>query len=41
MVTIEDIAESANMNKALKQVISNKGAPGVDGMRLKKFEPTF
>lgn len=34
MVTIEDIAESANMNKALRQVISNKGAPGVDGMRV-------
>ena len=37
MVTIEDIAESANMNKALKQVISNKGAPGVDGMRVEEI----
>ena len=37
MVTIEDIAESANRNKALKQVISNKGAPGVDGMRVEEI----
>ena len=32
-ITLEKILESANLNAALKKVESNKGAPGVDGMR--------
>ena len=32
-ITLEKILESANLNAALKKVESNKGAPGVDGMK--------
>ena len=32
-IALEKILESANLNAALKKVESNKGAPGVDGMR--------
>ena len=32
-ITLEKILESSNLNAALKKVESNKGAPGVDGMK--------
>lgn len=31
---LESILERENMNRALKQVVSNKGAPGVDDMKV-------
>lgn len=31
---LESILERENMERALKQVVSNKGAPGVDGMKV-------
>jgi RNA-directed DNA polymerase len=31
---MESILERENMNRAYKQVVSNKGAPGVDGMKV-------
>ncbi len=34
---LESILELNNMQKALKRVISNKGAPGIDGMTVKKL----
>jgi RNA-directed DNA polymerase len=30
---MEEICSKENMNRAYKRVISNKGAPGIDGMR--------
>jgi RNA-directed DNA polymerase len=38
---LESILEWNNMKKALKRVISNKGAPGVDGMKVSKLEAYF
>ena len=35
---MEMILERENMNKAMKQVIKNKGAPGVDGMTVKRLK---
>lgn len=32
MVSLETILDPTNLRQALKQVVSNKGAPGVDGM---------
>ncbi len=35
---MESILERNNMNRALKRVIKNKGAPGVDGMTVHKIK---
>ena len=39
MVSLEKILEPHNLAEALKQVVSNKGAPGVDGMAVDELEP--
>ena len=39
MVSLEKILEPSNLTEALKQVVSNKGAPGVDGMAVDELEP--
>ena len=39
MVSLEKILEPTNLTEALKQVVSNKGAPGVDGMAVDELEP--
>ena len=35
---LESILERKNMQRALKRVVKNKGAPGVDGMTVKKLK---
>jgi RNA-directed DNA polymerase len=35
---MESILERSNMNRAIKRVIKNKGAPGVDGMTVRKIK---
>ena len=35
---MESICERSNMNRAVKRVIKNKGAPGVDGMTVRKIK---
>lgn len=35
---MESILERENMNRALKQVVANKGAPGVDGMKVGQLQ---
>jgi RNA-directed DNA polymerase len=35
---IESILERSNMNRAIERVIKNKGAPGVDGMSVRKVK---
>ena len=35
---MESILERNNMNRAVKRVIKNKGAPGMDGMTVRKIE---
>lgn len=35
---MESILERENMNRAYKQVVSNKGAPGVDGMSVGQLQ---
>jgi len=35
---MESILERNNMKRAIKRVIKNKGAPGVDGMTVRKIE---
>jgi RNA-directed DNA polymerase len=35
---MESILERNNMNRAIKRVIKNKGAPGVDGMTVRKIK---
>lgn len=37
---MEAICERKNMKSAIKRVIRNKGAPGVDGMAVHKINPT-
>jgi RNA-directed DNA polymerase len=37
MKLIEAVVERENMKKALKRVMANKGAPGVDGMRVEEL----
>ena len=39
MVSLEKILEPTNLTEALKQVVGNKGAPGVDGMAVDELEP--
>lgn len=39
MVSLEKILEPHNLTEALKQVVSNKGTPGVDGMAVDELEP--
>lgn len=39
--TIERVVDWCNMQKALKAVIRNKGAPGIDGITTKLIEATF
>lgn len=36
---MEAVVERENMKAALKRVVSNKGAPGVDGMRVEELTP--
>lgn len=36
---IEAMVERENMRQALQRVVANKGAPGVDGMRVKELAP--
>jgi hypothetical protein len=38
---MENILERSNMNRAIKRVIKNKGAPGVDGMTVHKVKKYF
>jgi len=35
---MESILERKNMKRAIKRVIKNKGAPGVDGMTVRKIK---
>lgn len=35
---MESILERSNMKRAIKRVIKNKGAPGVDGMTVRKVK---
>ena len=35
---LESIMERENMSRALRQVVSNKGAPGVDGMKVTQLQ---
>jgi hypothetical protein len=35
---LEEVLDIRNVKYALKQVTSNKGASGVDGMSLKEFK---
>ena len=35
---METILERSNMRRAIKRVVKNKGAPGVDGMTVRKVE---
>ena len=39
MVTLEKILQYDNLNQALKQVVSSKGAAGVDEMTVGELEP--
>jgi RNA-directed DNA polymerase len=34
---MEEVCQGGNLKKALRRVLSNKGAPGVDGMRVHKL----
>ncbi len=38
---MESICERNNMRRAIKRVIKNKGAPGVDGMTVRKIEKYY
>jgi len=38
---MESILERSNMNRAIKRVVKNKGAPGVDGMTVRKIKRYF
>jgi len=38
---MESILERSNMNRAIKRVIKNKGAPGVDGMTVRKIKKYY
>ena len=38
---MESILEQSNMNRAIKRVVKNKGAPGVDGMTVGKIKRYF
>lgn len=38
---MENILERNNMNRAIKRVIKNKGAPGVDGMTVRKIKKYY
>ncbi len=38
---MESILERNNMRRAIKRVIKNKGAPGVDGMSVRKLTRYF
>jgi RNA-directed DNA polymerase len=38
---MESILERSNMNRAIKRVIKNKGAPGVDGMTVHKIKKYY
>ena len=33
-ITLERVLDQANLKEAYKTVVSNKGAPGVDGMKV-------
>lgn len=39
MVSLETILDPTNLRQALKQVVSNRGAPGVDGMAVDALDP--
>ena len=34
---MEEVVSRPNMTKAYKKVVANKGAPGVDGMKIEDF----
>jgi len=36
---MERVVEAGNLRKALKQVMANRGAPGIDGMTVKELPP--
>ena len=38
---MESILERNNMRRAIKRIIKNKGAPGVDGMTVRKVKRYF
>ena len=37
-ITLERILDAENINRAIKQVVVNQGAPGVDGMSVHELE---
>lgn len=39
MVRLESILERDNLNKAMRQVIANKGSAGIDGMEVAELRP--
>lgn len=39
MITLESILEKDNLNKAFRQVVSNKGTAGIDDMTVDELEP--
>lgn len=38
MITLDQVLSGRNILRATKQVVSNKGAPGIDGMTVDQYE---
>ena len=38
MITLDQVLSGRNILRAIKQVVSNKGAPGIDGMTVDQYE---
>lgn len=38
MITLDQVLSGRNVLRAIKQVVSNKGAPGIDGMTVDQYE---
>lgn len=39
VITLESILQKEKLCKALKQVVANKGSPGVDAMKVEEIVP--